>query len=47
MADGGKGNKVDYEEENTIKINYQDVDGDGMADRLVVNEDDNKMKYKT
>ena len=32
----GKGNLVNYDENNTIKINYKDVDGDGEADRLVI-----------
>lgn len=43
----GTGNEINYDDENTIKINYKDVDGDGEADRLVINEDSKKVEYKT
>jgi hypothetical protein len=42
----GQGNQVNYEGENIIKVNYQDVDGDGEMDNLVVFED-NAPEYKT
>lgn len=41
----GKGNEVAYNDENTIRIDYKDVDGDGLFDTLCVNED-NQPTYK-
>jgi hypothetical protein len=45
----GKGNEVEYAEENTIKIQYEDVDGDGVPDTKCINadSDDEGMTYKT
>jgi hypothetical protein len=38
---------INYGEENTIKINYKDVDGDGEVDRMVIQEGSDEVNYKT
>lgn len=43
----GRGNEIEYDESNVVKINYEDVDGDGFADTKVVNADEEVVEYKT
>jgi hypothetical protein len=45
LKDCDHGTSIKYDDENTIKINYNDADGE--MDRMVINEDDEKVKYKT
>jgi hypothetical protein len=42
----GKGNLIAYNDDNTITIDYKDVDGDGKMDTLSVGAD-NRVSYKT
>jgi hypothetical protein len=44
----GKGNSIKYDDENTINIQYEDLDGDGIGDTIEVFEEneDERVSFK-